>query len=129
MLALAARLRATGWRLASHTFGHINLGDDSLATIARDTERWKHLTRDLIGPIDLLVYPFGSRPTAAGRRLLLDRGFNIQFDIDIRPRRVVKDGAVVMSRRHIDGIAFQNPRRLAPFFGINRVRDRERSPF
>ena len=126
--ALAARLRKTGWTLASHTFGHINLGDDSLATVARDTARWKHLTRGLVGPIDLLVYPFGSRPTAAGRRLLLDRGFHIQFDIDIRPRRVVQDGVVVISRRHIDGIAFQNPRRLAPFFDVNRVRDRARPP-
>lgn len=121
--ALAARLRATGWTLASHTYGHIDLGRDSPAAIAADAARWKRLTQDLIGSTDLLVYPFGSRPTPAGRQLLLRRGFDIQFDIDIRPRRVVEDGVVVMSRRHVDGLAFQVPRRLAPFFDVGRVRD------
>lgn len=121
--ALAARLRATGWTLASHTFGHITLANDTLATIARDTERWKSLTRDLIGRTDMLVYPFGSRPTAAGAALLRDLGFRIHFDIDVRPLRVGEDGVVVMSRRHVDGLAFQHPRRLARFFAVSLVRD------
>jgi hypothetical protein len=126
--AVAARLRATGWTLASHTFGHIDLANDSLTSIARDTTRWKRITRGLIGRTDLLVYPFGSRPTTAGRCLLGEQGFDIQFDIDIRPRRLVDDGIVVMSRRHVDGLAFETPRRLRPFFDVGQVRDRRR-PF
>jgi polysaccharide deacetylase len=121
--ALAERLRATGWSIASHTFGHIDLGAASVETIVRDTARWKDLTQDLIGSTDLLVYPYGSRPTEAGQRRLFDRGFDIHADIDIAPRRVVRGGLVVMSRRHIDGLAFDNPRRLAPFFSVRRVRD------
>ena len=112
-----------GLTFASHTFGHITLANDSLATIERDTTRWKHLTRGLIGPVHLLAYPFGSRPSAAGARLLRDQGFRIQFDIDIQARLVVYDGIRVISRRHIDGLAFQNTRRLAPFFAVSRVRD------
>ena len=42
--ALVARLRATGWVIASHTYGHINLSRDSLDVIARDTHRWQQLT-------------------------------------------------------------------------------------
>lgn len=121
--ALASRLRETGWTLASHTFGHINLGRDSVRTVTRDTDRWAALTRDLLGPVDVLIYPFGSRPSAAGRRVLRDAGFVIQLDIDVRPARSLRDGVVIMSRRHIDGLAFDEPRRLVSLFDVRRVRD------
>ena len=124
--ALAAALRATGWVIASHTFGHINLSRDSLAVIARDTARWKQLTAGLLGPVHILVYPYGARPTAAGRRLLRDQGFTVQYDIDTRPWRAVEDGVVVMSRRHVDGYSFAAPTSMAPFFSVSAVRDPQR---
>ena len=121
--ALADRLRATGWTFASHTFGHITLARASLSSAARDTAKWRALTGDLLGPVDVLIYPFGSRPSSAVRRELRDSGFTTQLDIDVRPRREVVDGVVLMSRRHLDGLAFAQPRRLAPFFDVARVRD------
>ena len=121
--ALADRLRATGWTFASHTFGHITLSRASLRSAKRDTERWRALTRELLGPVDVLVYPFGSRPSPAVRRELRDDGFTTQLDIDVRPRRDVVDGVVLMSRRHVDGLAFTQARRLADFFDVDRVRD------
>ena len=124
--SLVAALRATGWVIASHTYGHINLARDSLAVIARDTARWKQLTADLLGPVDILVYPFGARPTAAGRRFLGEQGFRVQYDIDTRPWRAVEDGVVVMSRRHVDGYAFAVPSSMAPFFSVSAVRDPRR---
>lgn len=122
--ALVARLHATGWLIASHTYGHIDLSKDSLGTIARDTAKWKALTNGLIPPTNLLIYPFGARPSAAGRALLRDAGFTIQFDIDVVPRRLAVDGVVVLSRRHIDGYAFAGQRReLAQFFDVASVMD------
>jgi hypothetical protein len=122
--ALVAQLHATGWLIASHTYGHIDLSKDSLAAIARDTSRWQALTRDLIGPTDLLIYPFGARPGAAGRALLRDAGFTIQFDIDVTADRTIVDGVVMMSRRHIDGYAFAGQvRALAQFFDVATVVD------
>jgi hypothetical protein len=120
---LAATLQATGWTFASHTYGHIDLASDSIATIARDTARWKALAVPLIGPTDMLIYPFGSRPTDAGVALLRQQGFRIQFDIDVVPRRVTRDGAVVMSRLHIDGYAFDAADRMARLFSVAKVRD------
>ena len=121
--AMVARLEATGWSFASHTYGHIDLGADSLATIAGDTARWKATVHGLLPPTDMLIYPFGSRPTVAGMQLLRDEGFPIQFDIDIRPRLVHEYGVTVMSRRHIDGYAFQVPSQLREFFSVAKVRD------
>ena len=85
------------------------------------------MTRDLIGPTDLLIYPFGARPSAAGRALLRDAGFTIQFDIDVVARRLAVDGVVEMSRRHIDGYAFAGQARaLAKFFDVATVVDPDR---
>jgi predicted small secreted protein len=124
--ALASALRADGWVLASHTYGHINLSVDSLAVIQRDTTRWRALTKGLLGPVHVLVYPFGARPTEAGRALLRDAGFTVQYDIDVRPLRWVDEGVVMMSRRHVDGFAFEDPTTMAPFFDVASVRDARR---
>ena len=124
--ALAAHLRATGWEFASHTYGHINLAADSLSTIAVDTARWKRLAQPLLGHTDMLIYPFGARPTDAGVAFLRQQGFRIQFDIDVIPRRVVRDGAIVMSRLHVDGYAFDDPARMRPLFSVRHVRDPRR---
>jgi hypothetical protein len=123
---LAATLKNDGWLLASHTYGHINLTSDSLATIAHDTREWKRLADPMIGKTDLLIYPFGDRPTAAGARLLRKAGFPIQFDIDIRPIRYRLGGATVMSRLHIDGFAFQDPQRMRQLFSVPQVIDPRR---
>jgi len=126
--ALVAQLQATGWSFASHTYGHIDLGADSLATIAADSSRWKAAVHGLLPPTDMLIYPFGARPTAAAMQLLRDEGFRIQFDIDIRPRLIHEYGVTVMSRRHIDGYAFQVPTQLSQLFSVATVRDPRRPP-
>jgi hypothetical protein len=123
---LVTALKADGWLLASHTYGHIDLTDDSLSTIARDTRRWKQLAIPLLGKTNLLIYPFGARPTTAGVRLLRRAGFKVLFDIDIRPRRYHVAGDTVMSRLHIDGFAFQAPGRMRQLFSVRRVMDPQR---
>jgi len=123
VLALANRLRATGWTFASHTYGHITLARSSVARVARDSAKWRRLTDGLLGPVDVLIYPYGSRPAPAVRRFLRDLGFRIQLDIDVRPQWTKLDGVVLMSRRHVDGFAFTTPRRMAPFFSVAAVRD------
>lgn len=123
---LADWLRAHGWTFASHTYGHLDLATSSPAAIARDSRRWRALARPLLGSVDVLTYPYGSRPTSAGVRVLRRAGFDIQLDIDIRARHFVRQGVVIMSRRHIDGLAFEVPERLAPFFDVAAVRDPRR---
>lgn len=125
--AIADRLRATGWTLASHSYGHIDLTRETLAGSARDTQRWLAEATPIIGPTDVYVYPFGAapRPGSAAFAMLRDAGFTIQCDIGPTPRLVHLDGVSVMSRRHIDGIAFaQQAKGLAPFFDVARVIDR-----
>ena len=122
--AIAARLRATGWTIASHSYGHIDIARDSLSIVTRDTQRWLAMATAIVGPTDIYVYPFGAAPPphSATVHMLRDAGFTIQCSIDPVPRFTRVDGVTVMTRRHIDGIAFrQQARALTPFFDVASV--------
>jgi len=121
--ALGQWLGQHGWTIASHTWGHVDLSSSTPAELADDTARWKALAEPLLGRTDVLVYPFGARPDDAGVRQLVRAGFRIQLDIDVVARRRRLDGAIVMSRRHVDGYSFEVPAQQAAFYDVARVRD------
>ena len=83
-----------------------------------DTEKWKALAEPLLGPTDVYIYPFGARHRRGRPRstCCATSAITIQCDIDEGPRLGRADGLVVMSRRHIDGLALlqQNARRCGP---------------
>ena len=122
---LADRLRADGWTFASHTYGHIDLSTASADDIREDTAKWRHQA-GVLGPVDVLVYPYGARPGPAALRTLVELGYPIQIDIDVRPQRRLVGGAIVMSRRHVDGLSFDAPARQRPFYAVGAVRDPRR---
>ena len=124
--ALVQWLVGHGWTIASHTWGHIDLSTESLSSIAWDTAQWQALAGPVIGHTDVLIYPFGARPTDAGVRQLVRAGFRIQLDIDDVARTVHRDGAVIMSRRHVDGYAFEVPAQQRAFYDVATVRDPNR---
>lgn len=123
--AVADRLKATGWTFASHSYGHIDLSNRSAASVRQDAERWKREVEPVIGPTDVYIYPFGARPPARSTTVdqLRELGFTILCDIDVGPHLAAVDGVTVMSRRHVDGLAFAVPSRLAPFFDVATVVD------
>lgn len=124
--ALVRWLIGHGWTIASHTWGHIDLSKESLSSIAWDTGQWKALADPVIGHTDVLIYPFGARPGDAAVRQLVRAGYRIQLDIDDVARTVHKDGAVIMSRRHVDGYAFEVPAQQRAFYNVATVRDPNR---
>jgi len=128
LLALARALRSSGWTFASHTYGHLDLSRNGWGIVQRDTRRWRDLARPLIGPVDILVYPYGARPDRAITADLVRAGFPIQLDIDIVAKRERYAGAIIMSRRHVDGFAFDVPARQRPFYDVAAVRDPQRPP-
>lgn len=67
--AVAKCLRDNGWELASHSWGHLHLGvaqppKEGFAIsderFKEDTDKWENEVEPLIGPTDILVYPFGN---------------------------------------------------------------------
>lgn len=58
--AVAQCLRDHGWELASHSWGHRNMGSISYDAFKTDTDKWDSEVRTLIGPTDIILFPFGS---------------------------------------------------------------------
>ena len=126
--AVAARLRATGWTFASHSYGHIDVTQASPDLVRRDALRWLAEATPIIGRTDVYIYPFGAQPPPDSPQMQALRalGFTIQCGIDIVPRLVRADGVTFMSRRHVDGIAFSSAQQraaLAPMFSVKAVED------
>ncbi|GAB2988496.1 polysaccharide deacetylase family protein [Nocardioides montaniterrae] len=125
---LVAALKADGWTFASHTYGHIDLTHTSPSAILADDARWHSIADPVLGKVDVLVYPFGSRPSDAMAAALARSDFPIQMDIDVRATLRHVGPATIISRRHVDGLAFDAPGRQAPFYSVAAVRDPRRPP-
>lgn len=57
---VAQCLRDNGWELASHSWGHRNMGKISMDEFRADTDKWENEVESLIGPTDIILFPFGS---------------------------------------------------------------------
>ncbi len=58
--AVAKCLRDNGWELASHSWGHRDLGTISYEKFKTDCDKWENEVETLIGPTDIILYPFGA---------------------------------------------------------------------
>lgn len=57
--AVAQCLRDNGWELASHSWGHRYLGQIDIGDFRTDTDKWEAQVESLIGPTDIILFPFG----------------------------------------------------------------------
>ncbi len=57
---VAQCLRDNGWELASHSWGHRDLGNISYENFKADCDKWETEVESLIGPTDIILYPFGA---------------------------------------------------------------------
>lgn len=58
--AVAQCLRDNGWELASHSWGHRDLGKITYDNFKSDCDKWENEVESLIGPTDIILYPFGA---------------------------------------------------------------------
>ena len=59
---VVAALREAGYELASHSWGHRDMGSRSLEDMKKDADRWdKNVNQELLGgTCDIILYPFGA---------------------------------------------------------------------
>lgn len=120
------RLKETGWIFASHGYGHLDARKVSFERLKTDTERWKREVEPVIGPTPIYIYPYGSRPETGSDKfqMLTEFGFRMLCSVGPAPYLKTADGAVMMDRRHIDGIAVHDQRELLkPLFDVEQVID------
>ena len=58
--AVAQCLRDNGWELASHSWGHRDLGNIDFDKFTTDSNKWENEVEYLIGPTDIILFPFGA---------------------------------------------------------------------
>ena len=109
---VAQCLRDNGWELASHSWGHLNLGTVEWERFKTDTDKWEAEVEGLIGPTDIILYPFGAdigdwHPyTTENERFayLYSMGFRYYCNVDSNPYWVqLGDTFLRQGRRNLDG--------------------------
>lgn len=140
---LAQCLRDNGWELASHSWGHRDLGTISYEEFVTDTDKWESEVESLIGPTDIILYPFGAEIgdwhpyTMENERFayLHGKGFRYFCNVDSRQYWVqLGDDYMRQGRRNLDGYRMyydlpeSHPTKtyLDDLFDVEEVFDRSR---
>ena len=138
---VAEAIKADGWNFASHTWGHIRVGQDcSLEHLQTDTERWLQDVAPLIGGTDTIIFAHGEDLAAWNEdygsspkfQYLKSKGFNIYCNVDSSQYFVqIEDGFLRMGRRNLDGYrlweaVYGGNNRLEDLFDVNTVMDPKR---
>ncbi len=134
--AVAEAMKANGWEFASHTWGHKNMQTRTFEQVKTDALRWKEEVEPLIGPTDILIFPYGvDIETTMGNyssdkyKFLKELGFDFYCGVDKGPWMHLKKDYIRMTRRPLDGQAMlQFPERLADLFDLEKTIDPERPP-
>ena len=110
IFTVADALRAEGYTIASHSYGHLTYGDISPERLASDAQKWNDQIAAVIGETDVLLYPFGSDIAGVeaykGAKFdtLYGLGFRYFCNVDSAEHWVqIHDGYVRQGRRNIDG--------------------------
>ncbi len=139
--AVASALRAGGWELASHSWGHRDMKTISMENFKADADRWEKEVESIIGETDILIYPFGSDigswvPYSADNerfKYLKSLGFDYFCNVDSSKAWLqIGTNYVRQGRRNLDGYRMYydmiNPNvdKLSDLFDVDEVFDKAR---
>ena len=136
-------LRDDGFEIASHSWGHRNMGTISMDKFREDTDKWANEVETLTGPCDIILFPFGSDigdwhpyDTSSERfQYLYNKGFRYFCNVDSSQYFVqIGDDYMRQGRRNLDGyrMYYDLPEsgvggdHLSYLFDVNEVFDRSR---
>lgn len=138
---VAEAMIADGWRFASHTWGHIRVGDSSLENIKTDTEKWMTYVAPLIGGTDTIIFAHGQDLadwhdySADNEKFnyLKSQGFNFFCNVDSSQYFLqIRDSYLRQGRRNLDGYRLWNDvhgskNRTSDLFDASQILDPART--
>lgn len=138
---VAEGMIADGWKFASHTWGHIRVGDASLESIKTDTEKWMNYVAPLIGGTDTIIFAHGQDLadwhdySADNEKFayLKSQGFNFFCNVDSSQYFLqIRDNYVRQGRRNLDGFRLWNDvhgekNRTSDLFDASQILDPART--
>lgn len=131
---VAQALKDHGWELSSHSWGHRNMGSISMNHFKTDTDKWERNVESIIGPTDIILFPFGSdigswTPyTDSNERFtyLKSKGFRYFCNVDASKPVWMQLGPDYFrqARRNLDGYRmFYYPDSLNDLFNVPDIFD------
>lgn len=130
---VAEALKEDGWLFASHTWGHVGLGEGATTfeQFKADTDKWEERVEPLIGETDTLIFAFGGDiggvEDYSGQRFeyLKDRGFHYFCGVDSAVCWIQRrDHYYRQARRNVDGYRmYYNPEMLTDLFDVSKAWD------
>lgn len=123
------KLRNMGWIFASHGYSHLDVKNTSYNSLALDSNNWDTHVRELIGPTNIYVYPYGSslRSSDSRYKLLLDYGFDIFMGVGTQTPLNFWKNSIFTNRIPIDGYCVKGSYGdMSRFFDIKEVIDTNR---
>lgn len=137
---VADAMKAGGWKFASHTWGHLHIGDISMDQLRADTDKWMKSVSPLVGDVDTIIFAHGqdlaqwNEDYASTEKFqyLKGLGFDIYCNVDSSQYFVqIGDEYLRMGRRNLDGYRmfqekFNGAQKLGDLFDVNTVWDETR---
>lgn len=113
---VADAMKANGWTFASHTWGHLNVGNKSLATLKTDNEKWQKNVASIVGETNVIVFAHGVdledwgdySETNEKFNYYFSQGFNVFCNVDGSSPYLTRfcGNYLRQGRRNLDGIRF-----------------------
>ena len=140
---VADAMKANGWTFASHTWGHLNVGNKSLSTLKTDNEKWQKNVAPIVGETNVIIFAHGQDLGNWGKynlsnekvQYFMSEGFDVFCNVDSNEYRTYFGGTYLrQGRRNLDGIRFwynltgkQN--NLSDLFDVNEIYDSRRPDY
>ena len=110
---VADAMKENGWEFASHTWGHIRIGEAGLERLMYDTQRWRENVEPIVGPTDTIVFAHGQdlgewgdyNESNAKFRYLREQGYRVFCNVDSNLYRTwFGRDYMRQGRRNLDGL-------------------------
>lgn len=129
--AVTECLKADGYEIASHSFGHPSYSEHSLEEVAEDVQKWEDQVQPIVGDTDIFIYPYGAdiagvEDYSGGKfDALYAAGYRYFCNVDSTKYWVqIKQTYVRQGRRNLDGYRmWWNPELLDDLFDVSTIFD------
>lgn len=135
-------MKENGWEFASHTWGHLRVGDASLEKVKTDTQKWKENVETIVGETDTIIFAHGQDLGSWGNyaennekfQYLHEQGFSIFCNVDSHQYATwLGKDYLRQGRRNLDGYriyynAIGEQNNVSDLFDASEILDPERPP-
>lgn len=127
---IAETMKENGWTIACASYSHSYMDEMSVETLEADLEQWMEEVGTLVGPVDVLFYPYGAEVDDPSDQLdvLLDKGLVYLCGLwAAEDYMELGDGYMRQTRRFIDGVTLQQASNYFDnFFNVAQILDTDR---